>query len=210
MVPCEGAGERGEGRARRSFHSLLEPCSPPGRSGWPTERNRQGPQTVSEPAEGIMTPDSTLVKDGTEQGRGGFRHPTAVRAGRPRNRPGIVGVRRRVSCTPSLSCRGLIKATPAIGSAALHKKLGPALHGLEQTIQQVLAETPRASSIVENLNSRLRSYFFSVYQFPLFAPTACRRSGTVRPIPRSGRPAPLWRWRPAGASGRWRRIPSDA
>jgi len=44
--------------------------------------------------------------------------------------------------------------------AALHEKLGPTLHDLEQTIQQVLAQTPRASSIVENLNSRLRNYFF--------------------------------------------------
>ena len=29
-----------------------------------------------------------------------------------------------------------------------------------QAVQEVLASTPRASSLVENLNSRLRNYFF--------------------------------------------------
>ena len=32
--------------------------------------------------------------------------------------------------------------------------------GLEAAVVEALAETPRASSIIENLNSRLRNYFF--------------------------------------------------
>lgn len=44
--------------------------------------------------------------------------------------------------------------------AALHHQLGHRLHDLETAVQQVKAQTPRASSIVENLNSRLRNYFF--------------------------------------------------
>lgn len=44
--------------------------------------------------------------------------------------------------------------------AALHKQLGHRLHELEAAVKQVMADTPRASSIVENFNSRLRNYFF--------------------------------------------------
>ena len=44
--------------------------------------------------------------------------------------------------------------------STLHPQLGHALYALEQAVREVLAETPRASSIVENLNSRLRNYFF--------------------------------------------------
>jgi len=42
----------------------------------------------------------------------------------------------------------------------LCRKLGGRLRPTEQAVREVLAETPRASSIVENLNSRLRNYFF--------------------------------------------------
>ena len=31
---------------------------------------------------------------------------------------------------------------------------------IEQSVQEILADTPRASSLVENINSRLRNYFF--------------------------------------------------
>ena len=42
----------------------------------------------------------------------------------------------------------------------LRKKLRHKFHAVEQGIREILATTPRASSIVENLNSRLRNYFF--------------------------------------------------
>ena len=38
----------------------------------------------------------------------------------------------------------------------LGKRLGP----IQQAVRDILAETPRASSIIENINSRLRNYFF--------------------------------------------------
>ena len=44
--------------------------------------------------------------------------------------------------------------------AQLRKKLRGRLDGLETAVREVLSETPRASSIVENLNSRVRNYFF--------------------------------------------------
>jgi len=44
--------------------------------------------------------------------------------------------------------------------ADLYEKLGPAFADIEVAVRQVMAQTPRASSIVENLNSRLRDYFF--------------------------------------------------
>ena len=40
------------------------------------------------------------------------------------------------------------------------KKLRGKFHDVETAVCEVLAETPRASSMVENLNSRLRNYFF--------------------------------------------------
>lgn len=42
----------------------------------------------------------------------------------------------------------------------LRKRLRDRFHGLETAVREVLSETPRASSMVENLNSRLRNYFF--------------------------------------------------
>jgi hypothetical protein len=42
----------------------------------------------------------------------------------------------------------------------LRKKLRHKFHPVEQGVREILATTPRASSIVENLNSRLRNYFF--------------------------------------------------
>jgi len=42
----------------------------------------------------------------------------------------------------------------------LCRRLGERFRPTEQAVRNVLAETPRASSIIENLNSRLRNYFF--------------------------------------------------
>jgi hypothetical protein len=42
----------------------------------------------------------------------------------------------------------------------LRQELPLSFHAVQAVVRNVLAETPRASSIVENLNSRLRSYFF--------------------------------------------------
>jgi hypothetical protein len=42
----------------------------------------------------------------------------------------------------------------------LCRQLGQRFRPTEQAVREVLAETPRASSIIENLNSRLRNYFF--------------------------------------------------
>jgi len=42
----------------------------------------------------------------------------------------------------------------------LHSKLSGKFHGVMKAVGEALEETPRASSIVENLNSRLRNYFF--------------------------------------------------
>ena len=42
----------------------------------------------------------------------------------------------------------------------LRKKLGDLFDPLRQAVREVQATTPRASSLVENLNSRLRNYFF--------------------------------------------------
>jgi hypothetical protein len=44
--------------------------------------------------------------------------------------------------------------------AQLQKTLLGKFHALETAVQEVIEDTPRASSIVENLNSRLRNYFF--------------------------------------------------
>jgi hypothetical protein len=57
---------------------------------------------------------------------------------------------------------GLDKNLPAYWQkqAQLRKKLPDRFDRLEMSIREVLSETPRASSIVENLNSRLRNYFF--------------------------------------------------
>jgi hypothetical protein len=43
---------------------------------------------------------------------------------------------------------------------ALRRQLGHAFYPLQQAIVQIIADTRRASSVVENLNSRLRAYFF--------------------------------------------------
>jgi hypothetical protein len=42
----------------------------------------------------------------------------------------------------------------------LCRQLGERFRSVEQAVREVLAETPRASSLAENLNSRLRNYFF--------------------------------------------------
>ena len=44
--------------------------------------------------------------------------------------------------------------------AELRKKLRGRFDAVETAVREVLSETPRASSLVENLNSRLRNYFF--------------------------------------------------
>jgi len=47
-----------------------------------------------------------------------------------------------------------------VQKANLQKKLGHKFFPIYQAVQEILANTPRASSLVENLNSRLRNYFF--------------------------------------------------
>ena len=42
----------------------------------------------------------------------------------------------------------------------LHTQLSGKFYGLMEAVGEVLKQTPRASSLVENLNSRLRNYFF--------------------------------------------------
>ncbi|MEM6452994.1 MAG: hypothetical protein AAF703_22090 [Cyanobacteria bacterium P01_D01_bin.105] len=42
----------------------------------------------------------------------------------------------------------------------LHTQLSGKFHDVMETVGEALKETPRASSMVENLNSRLRNYFF--------------------------------------------------
>ncbi|MGB5917365.1 MAG: hypothetical protein WBG63_21050, partial [Phormidesmis sp.] len=42
----------------------------------------------------------------------------------------------------------------------LHRKLSGKFRGVMEAVGEALNETPRASSMVENLNSRLRNYFF--------------------------------------------------
>jgi hypothetical protein len=44
--------------------------------------------------------------------------------------------------------------------AQLHRRLGSRYWGLREAVTQVASETVRASSVIENLNSRLRGYFF--------------------------------------------------
>jgi hypothetical protein len=44
--------------------------------------------------------------------------------------------------------------------AELHRRVGARYWGLREAVTQVASETVRASSVVENLNSRLRGYFF--------------------------------------------------
>lgn len=44
--------------------------------------------------------------------------------------------------------------------ASLHRRLGARYYPLSQALEEVRRHTVRASSMVENLNSRLRSYFF--------------------------------------------------
>ena len=44
--------------------------------------------------------------------------------------------------------------------ALLRRKLPGHFHAVQSDVRRVLGETPRASSIAENLNSRLRNYFF--------------------------------------------------
>jgi hypothetical protein len=57
---------------------------------------------------------------------------------------------------------GLDRNQPAYWQrdAWLRKKLGHRFHSVQTAVGQAMAETPRASSIIENLNSRLRNYFF--------------------------------------------------
>jgi len=42
----------------------------------------------------------------------------------------------------------------------LHRKLSWKFHLLYEAVEEAMKQTPRASSLVENLNSRLRNYFF--------------------------------------------------
>ena len=42
----------------------------------------------------------------------------------------------------------------------LRQRLGAKFRPLQEAVREVLADTPRSSSVIENLNSRLRNYFF--------------------------------------------------
>jgi hypothetical protein len=42
----------------------------------------------------------------------------------------------------------------------LHQKLSWKFHPLYEAVKESMKQTPRASSLVENINSRLRNYFF--------------------------------------------------
>lgn len=57
---------------------------------------------------------------------------------------------------------GLNPNTPAYWQreGRLRQRLGVRFGPLQEAVRQGMADTPRASSIVENLNSRLRNYFF--------------------------------------------------
>jgi hypothetical protein len=44
--------------------------------------------------------------------------------------------------------------------AQLHRRLGERYRGLQDAVAEVVSATVRASSVIENLNSRLRGYFF--------------------------------------------------
>ena len=44
--------------------------------------------------------------------------------------------------------------------AELHRRLGGRYRGVRDAVAEVAAGTVRASSVIENLNSRLRGYFF--------------------------------------------------
>jgi hypothetical protein len=44
--------------------------------------------------------------------------------------------------------------------ARLRARLGNAFHPIQEAVKDILAATVRASSTIENLNSRLRNYFF--------------------------------------------------
>lgn len=45
-------------------------------------------------------------------------------------------------------------------SAELYRKIGANFYNLQEAIKEIVQKTVRASSLVENLNSRLRNYFF--------------------------------------------------
>ena len=45
-------------------------------------------------------------------------------------------------------------------SNQLHHQIGHQFYLLSEAVEQARKETPRASSLVENFNSRLRNYFF--------------------------------------------------
>lgn len=58
--------------------------------------------------------------------------------------------------------QGMDRSHPAYWQreARLRQKLRGRFHQVRAAVRQIMAETPRASSLVENLNSRLRNYFF--------------------------------------------------
>lgn len=57
--------------------------------------------------------------------------------------------------------KGINEASPIRWQreAQVRKQLKESFHAIEQSVLQALADTPRASSLIENLNSRLRNYF---------------------------------------------------
>jgi len=72
--------------------------------------------------------------------------------------------------------------------ARVRQKLRGKFHAVQTTVRQIMAETPRASSIVENYNSRLRGYFFLRRQIGHGCLDLLRFFLNHRCFPRSQRP----------------------
>jgi len=86
--------------------------------------------------------------------------------------------------------QGLDPGGPAFWQrqARLHQQLRGRLNEVTAAVRHVFAETPRASSLVENLNSRLRQYFFLRRQIGDEYLDLLRFFLNHRPFPRSERP----------------------
>jgi len=76
-------------------------------------------------------------------------------------------VGQRLGVPPSLvqevcEVEGIDRNTPAHWQreGRLRQRLGTRFRPLQEAVREVLGDTPRASSVIENLNSRLRNYFF--------------------------------------------------
>jgi len=86
--------------------------------------------------------------------------------------------------------QGLDRSTPLRyeRETALRKELGGRYYDLERTVIEAMRDVVRASSIVENLNSRLRSYFFLRRELGPGYLELLRFFMNHHPYARSGRP----------------------